>query len=439
MEQVIKPRVRPSAKWTSFEGWNYNGMKERLETVIASLNKEALLSHAEAIKGQKLSMSENFSAGQYWACFEMVAEDGSLVIARVRLPRHPNTPASVGEEEENYAIMCEITTMNFVRQKNFPSVVVPNVYAYERSGSQRAAAAGAAYMMLEGFYGNTLQDVAFDICNLPATVQEHIIAQWTMVQAQLATLQYSQIGSIAQITQSGEPIIGKLSTAAEEDLVPPGPFSTASEYFIAIGTAALHKAELEAQNKAPSSGSMQYDILGAFVFLDIVQTTSLFTTPQDHFPLNHMDIGTQNIIVDDEYKFLAIIDWEFAQAAPWQVNHYPMPFPILESEGEIRAAIDDPTHIAHKNVMKQHVARQLYCRKFREAEILLKGEGLVEGTFSGVLESPASIIYALFCRLGDFPLPDINYVREMVRLAFGVDDEGIDRYLCDLQSRMRLN
>ncbi|KAJ5287500.1 phosphotransferase enzyme family domain-containing protein [Penicillium angulare] len=62
MEKAIESRVRPSARWTSFEGWNYNGMKERLETALANLNKEALLSHAETIKGQKLSMSENFSA-----------------------------------------------------------------------------------------------------------------------------------------------------------------------------------------------------------------------------------------------------------------------------------------------------------------------------------------------------------------------------------------
>jgi len=46
------------------------------------------------------------------------------------------------------------------------------------------------------------------------------MAQWTMAQAQLATLAYPQIGSITTITESGEPIIGKLSTAAAEGLVP---------------------------------------------------------------------------------------------------------------------------------------------------------------------------------------------------------------------------
>lgn len=45
-----------------------------------------------------------------------------------------------------------------------------------------------------------------------------------------------------------------------------------------------------------------------------------------------MDIGTQNILVDDEYNLIAVIDWEFAQTAPWQTYDYPMPFPLRESD-----------------------------------------------------------------------------------------------------------
>lgn len=65
MEQPLQPRMRPSTRWTSFEGWDYYGMKERLETALAGLNKDVLLSYAELLKSQKLSMSDKFSAGQY--------------------------------------------------------------------------------------------------------------------------------------------------------------------------------------------------------------------------------------------------------------------------------------------------------------------------------------------------------------------------------------
>ncbi|KAK3305214.1 uncharacterized protein B0T15DRAFT_531661 [Chaetomium strumarium] len=71
----------PSRRWTSFDGWDYNGMKERLQTALVNIDKPALLRYAERIKGQKVIMSGPFSADQYWICFEMIAEDESLVIA----------------------------------------------------------------------------------------------------------------------------------------------------------------------------------------------------------------------------------------------------------------------------------------------------------------------------------------------------------------------
>lgn len=143
-------------------------MKQRLEDLIAKLDKKVLLDHAELIKGQKFSMSELFSAGQYWICFELVAEDDSLVIARVRLPRHPDIPQTVSEEDEEYSIACEVSTMRFVRQRLL-NVVVPQVFAYEGPGSQLATHAGAIYMLIEGFRGNTLRDVVPDLCNLPVS------------------------------------------------------------------------------------------------------------------------------------------------------------------------------------------------------------------------------------------------------------------------------
>lgn len=127
-------------------------------------NKETLLYHAELITGQKVSMSEPFSSGQYWICFEMIAEDGRLVTARVRLPQHPLTPSNISEKDEQYAITCEVATTRLVRQR-LPKLAVPLVYAYESPRSQLAINAGAAYILIEGFYGNTLQDVVPDLCS----------------------------------------------------------------------------------------------------------------------------------------------------------------------------------------------------------------------------------------------------------------------------------
>ncbi|KAK7968741.1 hypothetical protein PG988_007814 [Apiospora saccharicola] len=304
-------------------------------------------------------MSDPFLAGQCWVCFEMIAEDGSLVIARVRLPRHPNRFSTVSEEDERYTSTCEVAAMRFVKQ-NLPDMVVPEVYGYEGPGSQLATEAGAAYMLLEGFYGNTLQDVTEDILSLP----EHIMTQWTMTQAQLATLRFPGIGSICSITELGEPVIGRLSTAAAEGLVQQGPFLSSAEYFTAMGEAALRRIRNHDQKERDENPFVE---TGPLVFLDVVKSSGLFDACPERYPLNHMDLGLQNIIVDDDYNFLAVIDWEFAQTAPWQVNFYPFPFPLLWSDEKTQAALDDPEHLAHWNANRQLAARQLYSQKFREA------------------------------------------------------------------------
>lgn len=162
-------KIPPSARWSSYDPWNYGGMKERLESIMTKLNTATLVQHAEQVLNQKVILSKPFSAGQYWACFEMVAEDESLIIARVRLPKHPDTPAKLSEEDEAYSVGCEVATMAYIGQ-SLTSVKLPHVHAYEAAGSNRASALGAPYMLIEGFYGNTLQDVEFDICDLPVSV-----------------------------------------------------------------------------------------------------------------------------------------------------------------------------------------------------------------------------------------------------------------------------
>ncbi|KAK0703055.1 hypothetical protein B0T26DRAFT_489421 [Lasiosphaeria miniovina] len=87
---------------------------------------------------------------------------------------------------------------------------------------------------------------------------------------------------------------------------------------------------------------------------------------------NHTDLGTKNTIVDDHFSFVAIIDWEFAQTAPWQANPSPMPFPLLGSDTE--DILRDPSHLAYNNVLRQDVSRRIYRQKFQEAERKLEGE-----------------------------------------------------------------
>lgn len=151
----------PSRRWTSLEGSD-DDSRERLQVAIGRINKCVLVEHTQRIIGQKVTMSEPFSVSQCSACFEMVAQDGSLIIAKVALPQDPNDPGARSAERQAYSLACEASTMKFVGLK-IPDFPVGQVYAHEGPESQLAIEVGAAYILLEGFYGNTLQDVVPDL------------------------------------------------------------------------------------------------------------------------------------------------------------------------------------------------------------------------------------------------------------------------------------
>ncbi|KAL9087049.1 MAG: hypothetical protein Q9165_006877 [Trypethelium subeluteriae] len=404
-------RELPSTRWTSYEGWNYNGMRKRLEVFMESINRKAFLEHAEKLFEKQFTVSEPFSAGQYWACFELVAGDGSLIIARARLPRHPDTPSTVAVEDESYAMQCEVATMEFLG-KNTTSIPFPHIYAYATPNSTSAIRAGATYMLIEGFYGNTLQDVQFDICQLST---------------ELATWTFPQIGSICHVSETGHPTIGKLSSAPYEGLSNAGPFTDTLSYFGAVGEAKFRIASADDDNDDNTLTK-----LGILVFIDIVRNTDLFrgTGAYGPFHFNHMDLGTQNILVDNDFNFLAVIDWEFAQTAPWEVNHYPMPFPLVDSDEEISSRLSNLGHLAHENTSRQTIARALYQKRFQDAESEVQTDGkLLQVSIAQILQGPASRIYGCFEKLGIFPGQAQSLTREMVRLAFGYNEQDLNQYL----------
>ena len=150
-----------------------------------------------------------------------------------------------------------------------------------------------------------------------------------------------------------------------------------------------------------------------------------------------MDMGTQNIVADHDFNFLAVIDFGFAQTAPWQVNHYPMPFPLLSSDVEIDVILKDLNHIAHNNMFRQAAARNLYRQKFQDAEQELQKKGRpLQRSTAHLLDGAASRIYACLEMLGRFGDMDKDLTHEMVRLAYGLDPEMTKRYLEKVKSRM---
>ncbi|EJT74690.1 hypothetical protein GGTG_08528 [Gaeumannomyces tritici R3-111a-1] len=422
-DMAAPKKRRPSERWTSFDDWNYGGMRQRLEGFMASISKAALTEHASVVLGSPASMSEPFSAGQHWCCFELVAPDDRFLVARVRLPKHPESNAT--DTDEEYLIQCEVATMSFLRA-NVRTVPLPELYAYEAPGSTRAINAGATYMLIQGFYGNSLQDIDQSIYDLPVSTQEHVFAQWTSVQAELAAFTFPQIGSISQFSTDTGPTIGAIATASIDGLPAAGPFRSGWDYFVAVAEGLVADA---LQRKRSGTESSQFATLGPLVFRNIVRDTHIFKS-KGPFHLNHMDMGMQNILIDDGFNFVAVIDWELAHSAPWEVNHYPMPIPLISSDRGIAEILYDPRHMAHRNVSRQAGARLLYRQKFEEAERALEKRGKpLHYSIAEVLDGKASRIYGLVEKIGVFHGMEEELTYELVRLGYGLTGPEAEQHL----------
>ncbi|KAJ8127251.1 hypothetical protein O1611_g6386 [Lasiodiplodia mahajangana] len=324
--------------------------------------------------------------------------------------------------------------MEFLRA-NVRTVPLPKLYAYEAPGSVRAINAGATYMLIEGFYGNSLQDIEHSIYNLPVSTQEHVFAQWTSFQAELAAFTFPQIGSISQFSRDTGPIIGAIATSSVDGLPAAGPFHSGWDYFVAVAEGLVTHA---LQRKRSGTESSPFATLGSLVFRNIVRDTDIFKSSPSPFPLNHMDMGMQNILIDDDFNFVAVIDWEAAQSAPWEVNHYPMPIPLISSDRETAEILYDPGHKAHRNTSRQVGARLLYRQKFKEAERALEKRGnSLHYSIAEVLEGEASRIYGLVGKIGVFHGMEEELTYELVRLGYGLAGLEAEQHLQMLEKETK--
>lgn len=267
------------------------------------------------------------------------------------------------------------------------------------------------------------------------SIQEHLFKQWTSFQAELAAFTFPQIGSISQFSADTGPIIGAIAASSIDSLPTAGPFQSGWDYFVAVAEGLVAHA---AQRKSSGTESNRFTTLGPLVFRNIVRDTEIFKSSQGPFHFNHMDMGMQNILIDDDFNFVAVIDWEFAQSAPWEVNHYPMPITLLSSDKETAEILHDSGHIAHRNVSRQVGARILYRQKFKEAEQALEKRGHpLHCSIADVLGGKASRIYGLVGKIGVFHGMEEELTCELVRLGYGLTGPEAEQHLRMLEAEMK--
>ncbi|KAK0655341.1 hypothetical protein B0T16DRAFT_319992 [Cercophora newfieldiana] len=292
---MVHPLPVGSAAWTG--GEEYGGeYSERIHQFIDKVNQKALLSYASALRENRpCTISREFSVGSFNLVRKIQFDDGVEWIARLRMPPMPDQGRRAVPPAVEGILLdmeSELATMEFVRQNT--DISIPKVYGYDLNDQNPV---GCPFSILEYIHGNTTEEVSRTYPGkhegIPAPFEEKLWRQVAKIMVQLASIRLSKIGSIIR------------NEADPESFVPP-PAARAD------GDAA-------------------------------------------DFGLANYDLNPNNLLVDQEFNILAVIDWDSVAAVP-DAALYRFPF-LMGISCAIPGVVD-----THPAVMK----RQQLGRRFAE-------------------------------------------------------------------------
>lgn len=217
----------------------------------------------------------------------------------------------------------------------------------------------------------------------------------------MSSLTFPKIGTLIRL-QDGSYDIGPLPGLG-------GPFDTATEYLEAWAEAAqFPNLESVRESCVGAAGGKAVDDKDTEERISRLEASILafpsrlkklaVNVPLRNngpFPLIHSDFAPWNILVDDDYKVLGVIDWEFSHTGPWEMVHFfmgfmPTPAPMAPPEW-----YDDAGMPLRDNLKETFREMKEYVDVVRQVE---RAKGL-SPTLSAVLSDRAGQDLAFAMRL----------------------------------------
>ncbi|UPK93058.1 hypothetical protein LCI18_003993 [Fusarium solani-melongenae] len=276
-------------QWTYFSSLQQGPLRSRAESFLASVDWLALREYAAAKrKGIDCSLLPDIGLGYNHMVRIIDFIDGVRWVARLRLPS---------------------------LRTNLP---IPEIHAYE---ARSDCSVKAPFMLMDCLEGNVGMDLGMEI---PPGYKQVFLSGLAKIHVQLSTVQLPQIGTIVSLNADGTCQQGPIPGLG-------GPFNTATEFFQAWAAKAKFGTTEEKLREA--SGPYAAEIIPSVSsFPESIRRLAdrLSVLNYGPFPLCHGDFGHNNVIVNDAYRILGVIDWETAFAGPWEIfGDFPLTLSIV--------------------------------------------------------------------------------------------------------------
>jgi len=185
----------------------------------------------------------------------------------------------------------------------------------------------------------------------------------TKLQVQLSAIRLPLIGKIIGKTLDGSYIQGPIPGIG-------GPFQTAEEYF--KGWAETSEFGMSDERLTGACGPFAAEIIPSVrSFKQSIHdaASKLSIHNNGPFPLCHGDFGHNNVVVDDNYKILGVIHWEFAFAAPWEVfGDFPLTLSVTPPKMDLPSNYDEAGNPKDEELAEKFRDREKYLLAVKREE-----------------------------------------------------------------------
>ncbi|KAI9742400.1 MAG: hypothetical protein M1818_003933 [Claussenomyces sp. TS43310] len=302
--------------------WQGQHNDKRSAQTFQHIDWTAVLKEAQILNGgRSCSFDGPYHAGGRHIVRRLEFIDGGDLWL-VRIPIVPVSSASNENgrlkwwtAERRFTMESEIATMKYITE--FTDIPIPTIFGHRTSIEGNPVK--LPYMLMQCIRGNMLFDLGGPGI-LNNEQKSRIRKSIALIQCQMATASISKLGSLV-LGPDGTIDLGPLPASFGFQ----GPFTSEVEYFLSWAAHAKF-GNLDFLRDQPEDNDKLRSLKRAAISFPVRLKAAVEQRAsrssigyETSYPIVHRDFLLHNILFDDTYNVVGVIDWEFAHSAPLEV------------------------------------------------------------------------------------------------------------------------
>ncbi len=158
-----------------------------------------------------------------------------------------------------------------------------------------------------------------------------------------------------------------------------GPFETATGFFKAWASQAKFPTSEQDIRKSMVGGPVEEVLSSISEFPAQINAlaSALSSFDKGPFPIYHPDLYQSNVIVDDKFQVLALIDWQGSWSVPWELVEFPLFLSTVPRAMDAAFNYDQNGQPKQADVRRRWKERAEYVQMVQAAEVAMKKDAML--------------------------------------------------------------